>query len=131
MKPKIKTYYFIQTGLITLLAFVVSESLRSLPYSNAWTELGKSGMALSFIGALEFGILNMIINSLNFVSLKNKKTFIAFELPSLIWLTIGIVHFVMIQKSGANSYLEFILIVLFFEAIMYNQVIKRLLTVAK
>ena len=37
----------------------------------------------------------------------------------------------MIQKSGANSYLEFILIVLFFEAIMYNQVIKRLLTVAK
>ncbi|GJM63927.1 hypothetical protein [Persicobacter diffluens] len=127
MKLKIKAYYFIQTGLITILAFVVFETLRSLPYSQTWSELGKSGIVLSVFTAIVFGLLNMIINSAIFVLLRRNKARIAFDLPSIIWVIIGIAYLIGIQNGGAKSFLEYLPIVVFIEPIIFNQGIKHLL----
>ena len=127
MKSTLTAYYFIQTGLLVLLALAVFETLRSLPYSQAWTEHGKSGIELAIITALEFGILNMAINSTNFVLLKSNNTRIAFDLPSIIWLILAIAYLIAIQKSGADSPLEYLPTVLCIEPIIYNQSIKQLL----
>ncbi|QNR25134.1 hypothetical protein [Croceimicrobium hydrocarbonivorans] len=131
MKSKLRTYYFLQAGLLILIAFAVFETLRSLPYLKTWTELGKSGIELTISTALVFGILSMVINSTNFVLLKNNKTKIAFDLPSIIWLIIGISYLIAIQNSGAESLIEYLPIVLCIEPIMYNQRIKHLLSNAK
>lgn len=111
-----------------LIAFAVFETLSSLPYSKTWTELGKSGPEATIGAALVFGILSMVINASNFALLKNNKTRVAFDLPSIIWLIIAMAYLVSIQKSGADSPIEFLPIVLCIEPIVYNQVIKHLLS---
>ncbi len=125
MKANLKASYLLQTALVSTLAFIVFESLRRMPFSNVWKELGKSGMGISFFVAVEFALLNLLIHGLNFVFLKKGNTKVAFDLPSILWLILGTVYLLLIYQSGTKLLLEYLPIILFLEPILYNQGLKR------
>ena len=122
MTTLIKKFYFsqiiISTGL-TILTITLYGVIKGFDEST----VGRLFMLSLFPAAL-FGLLNSLINWLNFTYLKGYGKSTAFHIPLIIWTVIFLTAIIVVFRDF-KDFAELVYIILWMEPIVYSLMVKK------